>query len=122
MAQVLQPLQILIAVLAGWINEHQQTAIDYLREENRVLKEQLGGKRLRLTDDQRRRLAAKGKALGRRALKEIASIVTPDTHTSLASPADSTEVDPQASFSGTPSDHLEPVPEGPLAGVPDSSE
>jgi transposase InsO family protein len=79
MSQVLQPWQLLVAVLAGWINEHQQAAIDYLREENRVLKEQLGGKRLRLTDDQRRRLAAKGKALGRRALKEIASIVTPDT-------------------------------------------
>ena len=79
MAQVLQPWQLLVAVLAGWINEHQQAAIEYLREENRVLKEQMGGKRLRLTDDQRRRLAAKGKKLGRRALGEIASIVTPDT-------------------------------------------
>jgi transposase InsO family protein len=79
MAQVLQPWQLLVATLAGWINEQQQTAIEYLREENRVLKEQLGGKRLRLTDDQRRRLAAKGKKLGRRVLGEIASIVTPDT-------------------------------------------
>jgi hypothetical protein len=78
-SQVLQPWQLFVTILAGWINEHQQAAIEYLREENRVLKEQLGGKRLRLTDDQRRRLAAKGKALGRRALKEIASIVTPDT-------------------------------------------
>ena len=58
MAQVIQPWQLLVAVLAGWINEHQHAAIDYLREENRVLKEQLGKKRLRLTDDQRRRLAA----------------------------------------------------------------
>jgi putative transposase len=79
MSQVLQPWQLLVAVLAGWINEHQQAAIEYLREENRVLKEQLGGKWLRLTDEQRRRLAAKGKTLGRRALKEIASIVAPDT-------------------------------------------
>jgi len=79
MAPVLQPWQLIVSILAGWINEHQQAAIEYLREENRVLKEQLGGKRLRLTDDRRRRLAAKGKALGRRALKEIASIVTPDT-------------------------------------------
>jgi transposase InsO family protein len=77
--RVLQPWQLFHAILAGWVNEHQQAAIKYLREENRVLTEQLGGGRLRLTDDQRRRLAAKGKALGRKALKEIASIVTPDT-------------------------------------------
>jgi putative transposase len=79
MCQILQPWQLFIAILAGWINEHQQAAIEYLREENRVLKEQLGGKRLRLTDDQRRRLAAKGKKLGRQVLKDLASIVTPDT-------------------------------------------
>ena len=79
MSRVLQPWQLFVAVLAGWVNEHHQAAIEYLREENRVLKEQLGGKRLRLTDDQRRRLAAKGKALGRKALREIATIVTPDT-------------------------------------------
>ena len=79
MPRVLQPWHLFVAVLAGWINEHQQAAVEYLREENRVLKEQLKGKRLRLTDDQRRRLAAKGKAIGRKALKEIASIVTPDT-------------------------------------------
>jgi hypothetical protein len=55
--------------------------IDYLVEENRVLKEQIeaSGKRMRLTDDQRRRLAAKGQPLGRRILKRIATIVTPDT-------------------------------------------
>ena len=44
MSQVLQPWQLLVAVLAGWINEHQQAAIEYLREENRVLREQLGNK------------------------------------------------------------------------------
>ena len=79
MARVIQPWQILLAALAGWINQQQREAIEYLREENRVLKEQLRGKRLRLTDDQRRRLAAKGKILGRRVLAEIATIVTPDT-------------------------------------------
>ena len=79
MAQVLQPWQILLATLAGWVNQRQQDVIDYLREENRVLEEQSGGRRLRLTDDQRRRLAAKGKAIGRRALEEVATLVTPDT-------------------------------------------
>ena len=53
--------------------------IDYLREENRVLREQLGERRLRLNDDQRRRLAAKAKGLGRKLLAEIATIVTPET-------------------------------------------
>ena len=53
--------------------------IEYLREENRVLKEQLGDRRLRLNDCQRRRLAARGKALGRKILSEIFTIVTPDS-------------------------------------------
>lgn len=62
------------------MNQQQQFAIDYLREKNRVLKEQLGcRRRLRLNHDQRRRLAAKAKRLGRRVLAEIASIVTPET-------------------------------------------
>jgi putative transposase len=65
--------------LAGWITQQQDTVIEFLREENRVLKQQLGGKRLRLTDAQRRRLAVRGKAIGRRALAEVASLVTPDT-------------------------------------------
>ena len=60
----LQPLQILLAALAGWVNRHQQHIIEYLQVENRVLKEQLGGKRLRLTENQRQRLAVKGKAIG----------------------------------------------------------
>ncbi|MFT4843306.1 MAG: putative transposase [Planctomycetota bacterium] len=71
-------LQFLLATLAGWVNRQQTQAIDYLIEENRVLKEQLGDKRPRLTDDQRRRLAAKGKPLGRRLLDKVATIVTPD--------------------------------------------
>ncbi len=72
-------LQLLLATFAGWANHRQAQVIDYLVEENRVLKEQLGGKRLRLTDHQRRRLAAKGKVLGRRLLPKVATIVTPDT-------------------------------------------
>jgi len=79
MATVLYPWQILVAAMAGWITRQQDAVIDYLREENRVLKEQLGCKRLRLTDAQRRRLAVRGKAIGRRALAEVATLVTPDT-------------------------------------------
>src|SRR5258705_6055145 len=68
----------LIAV-SGWMNQRQLQVIDYLHEENQVLREQLGGRRLRLDEDQRRRLAVKAKALGRRVLAEIATIVTPET-------------------------------------------
>ena len=53
--------------------------IDYLLSENQVLKESHGKKRILLSDDQRRRLAVKGKILGRKVLQEIATIVTPDT-------------------------------------------
>jgi transposase InsO family protein len=75
----LTPLQVLLVTLAGWLNRHQQHVIEYLVEENRVLNRQLTGRRLRLTDDQRRRLAAKGRRLGRRVLQQVATIVTPDT-------------------------------------------
>jgi putative transposase len=57
------PLQVLLVSLAGWVNRHQQHVIEYLVEENRVLKEQMKERRFRLTDDQRRRLAAKGRRL-----------------------------------------------------------
>jgi hypothetical protein len=58
MTQVIQPLHLLVIALAGWLERHQQAIIDYLIDENRVLKEQLEGQRLRFTDEQRIRLAA----------------------------------------------------------------
>lgn len=73
------PLRFLLVAVAGYINQQQRDVIDYLQEENRVLREQLGPRRLRFTDDQRVRLAAKAKTLGRSALTAIRSIVTPDT-------------------------------------------
>jgi len=76
---VLQPWQLLLVILAGWINRQQQEVIEYLHTENQILKESHGKKRVRLTDDQRRRLAVKGKILGRKMLGEIGTIVTPDT-------------------------------------------
>lgn len=72
-------LQFLLFMFAGWVNRRQQDAIVYVTEEKRVLREELGGMRLHLNDDQRRRLAVKGNALGRRGLEEITRIVTPDT-------------------------------------------
>jgi transposase len=80
MKNVLDPFRFLLIALAGWMNQAQQHMIEYLREENRVLREQLGDRRLRLNDDQRRRLAAKAKGLGqRKRLAEVAGIVTPET-------------------------------------------
>jgi|SRR5215472_901602 len=66
MRLALDPLRLLLISLAGWLNQRQQDAPDYLQEENRVLWEQLEGKRPRLNDDQRRRLAVKAKKLGGR--------------------------------------------------------
>lgn len=66
-------------MFAGWVNRKQADVIDYLKEENRVLREMLGPKPIRLDRDQRRRLAVKGKLLGRKALREVAAIATPDT-------------------------------------------
>ena len=79
MRGILDPFRFVLISIAGWMNQEQQQAIDYLREGNRVLREQLGGRRLRFTDDQRRRLVVKAKGLGRRVLAGIATIVTPGT-------------------------------------------
>jgi putative transposase len=75
----LDPFRLLLISLAGYLNQQQHDVIDYLQEENRVLRQQLAGKRLRLNDDQRRRLAIRAKKLGRRVLRELATIVTPET-------------------------------------------
>jgi len=75
----LDPWHILVIAMAGWMNRQQSAVIEYLQEENRVLRELLGNKRLCLNDEQRRRLAARGKALGRKLLSTCCRIVTPDT-------------------------------------------
>ncbi len=79
MNNVIHPFHLLVITLAGWLNHHQQAVIDYLIEENRVLKDHLNGQQVRFTDAQRRRLARKAKVLGRRLLGEIETLVTPDT-------------------------------------------
>jgi putative transposase len=73
------PLHVILAALFGWLEREPRDIIEFLREENRVLKTQLRGRQLRLSDDERRRLAVIGYRLGRRILAEVATIVTPDT-------------------------------------------
>ena len=77
--RILDPFRFMLIAVAGWMNQRQLLVIDYLREENRILREQLGDHRIRLNDDQRRRLAARAKSLGRRVLKDVATIVRPET-------------------------------------------
>jgi putative transposase len=72
-------LHMLIAMVAGWLQRHQPQVITYLQEENRILKAQLGGRRLRLTDTERRRRAALAHPLGRARLKAVTTTATPDT-------------------------------------------
>jgi putative transposase len=69
----------LLLVVTDWLERREWEAIAYLIEENRLLRRQLGGRRLRFTDDHRRRLAVRAHRLGRQALRELATIVTPDT-------------------------------------------
>jgi putative transposase len=76
---ILQPWQLFLLILVSWIHRQQQELIEYLRTENAVLKEELGKKRILLSDGQRRRLAVKGKILGRKQLAEIGTLFTPDT-------------------------------------------
>jgi hypothetical protein len=71
-------LQFFLLCLAGWVNRNQQNAVEYLLEEVKVLKEQLG-KKPRFNDDQRRRLAVKAKKLGLAGLRQLAAIATPRT-------------------------------------------
>jgi len=76
---ILKPRHLIVLYLASHLNHEQQRVIEYRQVENEVLRETLGKKRILLNDDQRRRLALKGKALGRKLLRGLATIVTPDT-------------------------------------------
>ena len=76
---ILQPWQLFCLILAGWINQQQQQIIEFQNAQIEALLKKLGKKRVLLSDDQRRILAVKGKALGRKALVELTTIVTPDS-------------------------------------------
>src|SRR4029453_4345021 len=72
-------LSFLLMLAAGWVHRHQLIVIEFLQAENRLLKERLLGRRIRFTDAERALLARKAKAVGRRALLELDTIVSPDT-------------------------------------------
>src|SRR3977135_2532459 len=66
-------------IAAGWVHRHQLIVIEFLQTENRLLKDRLRGRRIRFTDAEWALLARKAKALGRKALLELDTIVSPDT-------------------------------------------
>jgi hypothetical protein len=72
-------LHFLILTVADWLQRRREESIAYLLAENAVYKEHFAKRGLRLTDAQRRRLAVKGKAVGRAGLRQIATIDSPDT-------------------------------------------
>jgi putative transposase len=72
-------LHFLILTVAGWLQRRREEYIAYLLAENMVYKEHFAKRGLRLTDAQRRRVAVKGKPVGRAGLARIATIGTPDT-------------------------------------------
>jgi hypothetical protein len=72
-------LQFFLMLVAGWLQRQQATTIDYLKAENRMLRARLGGRRIIFTDAERRQLAEKARALGRKGLRELGTIVTPET-------------------------------------------
>ncbi len=78
-----KPMTMLLAMLAGWINQQQQEEIEYLKAENGILKDELlkatGKKRIILNNSQRRRLAILGKKLGRKLLGQVCCSFSPDT-------------------------------------------
>jgi hypothetical protein len=66
-------------LVAGWLHRQQAAVIGYLIAENRLLRERLGGRRIIFTDAERRQLAEKARAVRRKALCELGTIVTPET-------------------------------------------
>ena len=76
---VLQPWQLFLAIFVGWVNEDSRRRIDFLQTALEVVTEASGTKRILLNDDQRRRLAVKGKLLGRKTLAELCWVFSPDT-------------------------------------------
>ena len=76
---LLQPCCLLLGMLSEWVRQEQEKVIEYLRTENEVLREKHGNQRILLSDNQRRRIAVKGKVLGRKRLQESATVARADT-------------------------------------------
>ena len=79
MSFLLHPVHVVVTLLTEWVRHEQEKVIEFLRTETEVLLEQLGDKRILLSDDDRRLLAVKGMALEEEDLENVCVIVQPDT-------------------------------------------
>jgi hypothetical protein len=79
MSSVPPLLTFLLMAVSGWVHRHQLHVIELLVAGNCMLKERLRGKRIRFTDEERALLARKARAVGRKTLLELDTIVSPDT-------------------------------------------
>jgi transposase InsO family protein len=68
----------LLAYITGTVDQELLLRNEYLVTENRILRNQING-RVRLSDGERKTLAAIGHKLGKQALQDVATIVKPDT-------------------------------------------
>ena len=73
------PWHFLIVAISGWMSREQQQVIDYLREENRILREKLGRERIILNESQKQRLAAAAMKLGKDLLQQWGALFSPAT-------------------------------------------
>ena len=76
---LLQPWHLLLVLLSEWVRQQQDKVIEFQKAQIEILMKELGPQPIRLSDDQRRRLAVKGKVLGRKKLQELTTIVQADT-------------------------------------------
>ncbi|MET0164595.1 MAG: hypothetical protein ABW318_06275 [Vicinamibacterales bacterium] len=72
-------LRFFLMVVSGWVHRRQLIVIEFLQAENRMLRERLRSKRIRFTDADPALLARKAKAVGRKALLDLDTVVSPDT-------------------------------------------
>src|SRR4029077_10421773 len=79
MASLPPLLSFLLVIVSGWVHRRQLLVIEFLQAENRLLKDRLRSKRIRFTDAERALLARKAKAVGRKALLQLDTLVSPDT-------------------------------------------
>ena len=79
MATKPSPLAFLVFLIAGWISRQQLIVIDYMKAENRLLRERLKGRSLRFSDAERTLLARKAFGIPRKVLLDLGTVVTPDT-------------------------------------------
>jgi hypothetical protein len=82
------PLAFIIFLLAGWISRQQLIVVEYLKAENRMLRERLNGRSLHFSDGERALLARKAFGIPRKVLLELGTIVTPDMLLSCHRPDD----------------------------------